>query len=69
MIATIRQRRDTAENWETANPIIPDGQIAYDTTNHTLRIGDGINPYLSLPILFQQMIDTKASIGLAIALS
>ena len=50
MAVILRQRRDTAANWASNNPVIPDGQLCFDTTNNTYRIGDGVTAYESLPI-------------------
>ena len=50
MPTILRQRRDTAANWTTNNPVIPDGQLCFDETNNTFRIGDGATNYGSLPI-------------------
>ena len=35
------QRRDTAANWSSANPVLEAGEFGYDTTNKTIKIGDG----------------------------
>ena len=48
MATIIRQRRDTAANWVTNDSVIPDGQICVDTTNKTLKIGDGSTLYSAL---------------------
>lgn len=46
MASILRQRRDTAANWLSADPVvIPDGQLVFDTTNNTFRIGDGTTDY------------------------
>ena len=50
MASILKQRRDTAANWTSANPVIPDGQLCFDTTNNTFRIGDGTTVHDSLPI-------------------
>ncbi len=50
MASVLRQRRDTAANWSVKNPIIPDGQLCFDTSNNTFRIGDGTTNYNSLLI-------------------
>jgi hypothetical protein len=50
MATILRQRRDTAANWSSANPVIPDGQLCFDTTNNTFRVGDGTTNYSSLSI-------------------
>jgi hypothetical protein len=50
MATILRQRRDTEPNWTSINPVIPDGQLCFDITNNTFRVGDGSTVYLSLPI-------------------
>ena len=41
-------RSDTAINWETANPILKEKELAYDTTNKKFKIGDGVTAWSSL---------------------
>jgi hypothetical protein len=50
MATILKQRRDTAANWSSANPVIPEGQLCFDITNNTFRIGDGTTNYSSLII-------------------
>jgi hypothetical protein len=50
MATILRQRRDTATNWSSVNPVIPDGQLCFDTTNNTFRVGDGTTNYSSLTV-------------------
>jgi hypothetical protein len=61
MAVIFRQRRDTAANWTTNNPVIPDGQLCFDTTNDTFRIGNGVANYLDL-IIQLSSLNTKADI-------
>lgn len=35
------QRRDSAANWSSANPVLEAGEFGYDTTNKVIKIGDG----------------------------
>ncbi len=49
MAAILRQRRDTTANWTSENPVVPDGQLCFDTDTHVFRLGDGSNNYLDLP--------------------
>lgn len=35
------QRRDSAANWSSANPVLEAGEFGYDTTNKVVKIGDG----------------------------
>lgn len=46
-----RVRRDESIAWVMENPIIPDGEMAYDTTQHKMKIGNGVTPWMSLPWL------------------
>jgi len=50
MATILKQRRDTAANWSSANPVIPAGQLCFDITNNTFRIGDGTTNYSSLMV-------------------
>jgi len=45
----IQYRRDTTANWNSVNPVLADGEPAYDTVSGLLKIGDGVTPYLDLP--------------------
>jgi uridine phosphorylase len=51
MATIIRQRRDTEANWIANNPLIPDGQLCFDITNNTFRMGNGVDNYLDLVVL------------------
>jgi len=50
MASILKQRRDTAANWASANPVIPAGQLCFDTTNNTFKIGDGTATYSALSV-------------------
>ena len=39
----MQQRRGTASQWTTANPILAAGEIGFETDNNKFKIGDGIN--------------------------
>lgn len=48
----VKQKRDTAANWEAKNPVILNGEIVFvDTSAGELRakIGDGVKKYSQLP--------------------
>lgn len=49
MAIRIQLRRDSASNWESANPVLALGEPGYDTTNEKLKIGDGVTAWNSLP--------------------
>lgn len=42
-------RRGTASEWATANPILADGELAYETDTSKLKVGDGLTSYNPLP--------------------
>ena len=43
MATRMQQRRGTALQWTTANPILNVGEIGYETDTNSFRIGDGTN--------------------------
>jgi hypothetical protein len=53
MAVIIQLRRDTAVNWQTVNPILAEGEMAYVLGSNDVRIGDGINPFTNLPNLLE----------------
>lgn len=55
-------RRGASEEWERFNPVLSDGEPAIDSTNLTLKVGDGVTPWVELPecdlpSLIRMMID------------
>ena len=47
-IRRIFLRRDTAANFASTNPILSEGEPAFDTTNQILKVGDGVTAWNSL---------------------
>ena len=41
MADIIKSRRDTAENWTSANPILSDGELGFETDTKRFKLGDG----------------------------
>ena len=62
MPTILRQRRDTEANWTSSNPVIPDGQLCFDSTNDTYRIGNGVDNYLTLVLQSGEVGNGIASI-------
>lgn len=56
-------RADVATEWADANPIVAINELAYDSTNKRLKIGDGVTNWNSLPWLTvsQATIDAISS--------
>lgn len=60
-------RTDTTENWESANPILDNGEIGFNSSNRLFKIGDGITSWNNLeyhktPIDYNE-INNKPVIG------
>ena len=47
-IRRIFLRRDSASNFASANPVLSEGEPAFDTTNQILKVGDGVTAWNSL---------------------
>lgn len=47
-LARMQQRRGTSSEWSTANPVLAEGEIGYDTSTGQIRFGNGTSPWLSL---------------------
>ena len=65
---TLKVRRDTAANWTAVNPILAGGQMGYETNTRTLKFGDGVTAWNTLPYFggagastFLALTDTPAS--------
>lgn len=48
MATRILLRRDTAANWNEANPVLGPGEAGYDSTTNQMRLGDGATAWLDL---------------------
>lgn len=51
-------RRDTAENWESVNPALRQGEIGMDLTNKRMKVGDGFNNWKDLDYIDEAGLDT-----------
>jgi hypothetical protein len=48
MATRMQQRRGTATQWTTANPILAAGEIGFETNTNKFKIGDGVNTWSAL---------------------
>lgn len=48
MATRMQQRRGTASQWTSADPILAAGEIGYETDTGEFRVGDGINTWSTL---------------------
>jgi hypothetical protein len=44
----IQVRRDSAANWTSTNPVLASGEIGFDTTENSIKIGDGTSTWTAL---------------------
>ena len=49
MASIIQQRRDSAANWTSVNPILAEGEIGAEIDTHKWKLGDGLTAWSSLP--------------------
>lgn len=61
MATRMQQRRGTAAEWTTANPVLAAGEIGYETDTGKFKFGDGVNTWDSI----QHFADATALIGAA----
>jgi hypothetical protein len=54
-VARIQIRRDTASNWTTANTILTEGELGYETDTRKAKIGNGTSAWNSLPYLIYSL--------------
>lgn len=48
MASKIQLRRDTTANWESADPVLSEGEIGWDTTLKQGKVGDGVSLWSEL---------------------
>jgi hypothetical protein len=48
MSATIQLRRDTAANWTSANPVLAQGELGFETDTRLYKIGNGATAWNAL---------------------
>ena len=41
-------RRGTSAEWSLIDPILEEGEISYDTTNNSIKVGDGLHTWTEL---------------------
>ena len=49
IFASVQVRRDSKANWESVNPILLNGEAAYEQDTDMFKIGDGVKRYSDLP--------------------
>lgn len=64
VFAKIQMRRGTAAEWAAANPVLAQGEMAFETDTGLTKIGDGATAYLTLPAYatYDQMLAAKVAL-------
>lgn len=50
MAVRIQFRRGTASQWDTANPVLAEGELGYESTNKVIKFGDGTTDWQTLAV-------------------
>jgi hypothetical protein len=61
MATRMQQRRGTAEQWTTADPILAAGEIGFETDTNQFKMGDGVNLWSALSY-FKNLEDLGGSL-------
>ena len=61
MVTKIQLRRDIAENWTNANPVLDDGEVGIEKNTRKFKFGNGSTPWNDLPYVIDGQIPTKIS--------
>lgn len=48
MAAKMQQRRGTAAQWNSTNPVLADGEIGFDKDTKIIKVGDGVTAFSAL---------------------
>ena len=68
MAIRIRIRRDTSTNWQTNNPVLAEGEIAFETDTRLIKVGDGSSnwndlDYIDSKTLAGRLVDQFANVN------
>lgn len=65
MLTRMQQRRGTASQWASENPVLGAGEIGFEIDNSRFKIGDGVNAWSALDY-FSNETDVTSAINTAI---
>jgi hypothetical protein len=54
MATRMQQRRGTASQWTSSNPVLNIGEIGFESDNNKFKIGDGTNHWADLPYFLDE---------------
>ena len=65
LVGTIQERKDTAANWTSANPVLLDGEYGLETDTKKRKLGDGVTAWTSLAYYSDPLAEQVANKGQA----
>lgn len=65
LVGTIQERKDTAANWTSANPVLLDGEYGLETDTKKRKLGDGVTAWISLAYYSDPLAEQVANKGQA----
>lgn len=70
MLYTFKLRRDLAENWQSKNPILKDGEPGVERDTNRVKFGNGLTAWLDLPYFVNEdaiegLLDTERAANTA----
>ena len=63
MAVQIQQRRGTASQWTTSNPVLAEGEMGVETDTLKVKIGNGTTAWTSLPYFTQGAVGATGATG------
>ena len=67
MATKIQVRRDTAENWTSANTVLSEGEIGYEIDTGFMKIGDGSTAWTTLSYFAPNPVDDNTTYTYSVA--
>jgi hypothetical protein len=61
----IQVRRGTAAQWASANPVLSDGEVAFERDTNKIKIGDGLKSWSALSYLVSDSAGGITSVTIA----
>lgn len=59
----MQQRRGTANQWSSGNPVLRDGELGFETDTYRFKLGDGTTAWNSLPYSYAKPIVVEVTSG------
>ncbi len=69
ILAKLKMRRGTAAEWAASNPVLAEGELAFETDTGRTKIGNGVTGYSALPSYptLDEMLEAQGIVQSAVA--